>query len=203
MGPMRGERLQFNISMNKSADEWKRRGERRCRDQESRPKLEQGGGWYKQLNDKMEAIPDYSSWGINGWELLPPMKPSSSNDELVDLDMESSQDLDTPPAGGSKKLQLEPDHHNHFNKSPPQSTSSQSPLPTHLRREGHEHALNPTRLGQSSRQHRSRVYSKGYEDEDTSPAVPPGGHKPAKRVKLKHGECSGSSSLNDTRRPHF
>ncbi len=223
MGPMRGERLRFHISMNKSADEWKRRGEwrRRRGQEEPRPKLEQGG-WYKQLNDKMEAIPDYSSWGANGWELLPPMKPSypSINEQQVGLDLESSsQDVDdTPPSEGSKKLQLEPpDHHNHFNNmSPPPSqsaTSFQSPLPMHLRREGYENALNPTtRLGQSSRQqqqHNSRVYSKGYKCEDniTSPAVPSGGHEPAKRAKFKHREYSSinssSSSLNDTMRPHF
>ncbi len=213
MGPMRGECLRYNVSMNKSAEDWKRRGERRPRDQESHSKL--GQGWNR-LDDKVKAIPDYSSWGINGWELLPPRK--SSSNELVGLVMES-QHLDTPPPlGGSEKLQLKPDHHNRFKCAPQLSQTrlrkSRCSHGVHSKgyqddgggtpvvpsREGYENVRTPTRLGQSGRPH--MPYSKEYEDGDTSTAVPLGGHEHSKRVKLKqHDEYS--SPNGDIRRSYF
>ncbi len=182
MGPMRGERLRYNISMNNSSDNWKRRGEnRQSTDQESsRSKLGQGG--LNRLNDKVQAIPDCSSWGMNGWELLPPVKQGLS--EHVDLDMES-QDLDTPPLPlvGCEKLELKQNYHHNHSKSSPQSLS-----PNHLRQ---------------SRWSHNRAHSKDDQDGGTSPVVPlrGEGYDHAKRMKLKHHGEYGSHG--NTRRPYF
>ncbi len=172
---MRGERLRYNASMNKCAEDWKRREERRRRDQDSHSQL--GQGWNR-LDDKAKVVvipPDYSSWGINGWELLPSITKSSSSNELVGSDMESRH-LDVtppPPLGGStsEKFQLKPpDHHNRSNKclSPPQLSKA------HWRK---SRWLNG-------------VHSKGHQDDgdDTPIDVPLGGHGHPKKAKLKHDD---------------